>query len=127
MKLELPRTSRAHCVVGVKDLKPFHTDEFPSRPRRPTLNREALSADEYEVDSIVSHKKVKRDYFFRVKWLGFPLETDWTYEGISSFCDKRGNVITAALRDYVKQHKLDIPLDVPKVRKSARQGAQDLD
>ena len=123
VRLELPRTSRAHSVVGVKDLKRFEVNEFPQRPRQPTLDPENLDTDVYEVEAIVGHKKVKRDFYFRVKWLGFPEEKDWTYEGLASFCDARGNVITTALREYVIKNKLSVPLDVVS-KKRKRETAQ---
>lgn len=112
VRLELPRTSRAHAVIGVKDLKRYEENEFPQRPRLPSLDPDNLGPDMYEVEAIVDHKKIKRNFFFRVRWLGFPDEKDWTYEGLANFCDSRGNVITAALRDYVLKNNLDVLLDV---------------
>lgn len=117
VQLELPRTTRAHSVVGVKDLKPYVADEFPGRPLRPSLDPAALKPGTFEVERITDHRKVGRRLLFRVKWLGYP-EEESTFEPLSSFCDSRGNVITTALRDYVTRNQLDVPLDVEARRKA---------
>ena len=114
IRVELPRTARGHDVIGVKDVKPYITNQFPDRPQQATLDPSALEPGTFEVEAIVGYEKRGRAHFFKVRWLGYPDPKDHTFEGMQAFCDSRGNVITTAVRDYVRDHKLDVPLDVTK-------------
>jgi Chromo (CHRromatin Organisation MOdifier) domain len=81
-KLKLPSTWRHHSVFNESLLTPYIAPKFPSQtiPRPPPeLDEEGVPL--YEVEKILSSRKVRRGTQYLVKWKGYPeLENTWEPE-----------------------------------------------
>lgn len=83
-KLALPRRFKIHPVFNADKLKPYRESErFPSAPMRPPPLPEFTDGQHYEVESILSRKRVRSRYQYLVKWAGYP-EEEATWEPLSN-------------------------------------------
>ena len=78
-KLELPSTLRIHPVFHVSLLKPYQEcEDFEREVPPPPIFIPEVQQEEYEVESILDKKIVRRRPFYLIKWLGYPLhEATW--------------------------------------------------
>src|SRR5438445_294699 len=75
-RLRLPSTLKIHPVVNVAYLKPV-SEALTTDPRREVLaSPEQLADPEWEIESIVAHKRHGRQLLFRVRWKGYGSEDD---------------------------------------------------
>ena len=76
-RLQLPPTMRIHNVFHISKLKQFHDDGRMQPPPPPTI---VDGEEEYEVDSIINHRDIKRGKSTRreylVRWKGYGIEHD---------------------------------------------------
>jgi len=106
VKVKLPDTARHHNVIHIEHVKPFlNTDEFATRPSPPSDDQEILL--DFVVESILKHRRRKRELQFQVKWLGYP-DSQATWEPLSSFRGPDNEVENTVVRDYIAQHGVDI-------------------
>ena len=110
VKLELPDHLRIHPVVHVIHTKPHYEqplDISSSVPVRPTPVPTALGP-EYEVESILAHRRRGRGYQFLTLMKGDPIH-DAEWQPARDFIDPDGTM-TEALMKYVQEQHLDLPL-----------------
>jgi hypothetical protein len=80
-RLELPNTLKIHPVFHVSLLKPYK--ETPDEFTRPTPPPPVIISDteqeEFEVESVLDKRTIRKKTQYLVKWLGYPLH-DATWE-----------------------------------------------
>ena len=74
-ELELPTDARVHPVFNVQLLEPAD----PDTPVQTTMQHESYEETEFEVESIVDHRKILGITEFLIKWKGYP-ESENTWE-----------------------------------------------
>jgi hypothetical protein len=105
-KIELPPKSRAHPVFNIEYLKKLLiTSEFDGRPVYEDDPQEKLM--DYVVESIISHKMVRRVPYFLVRWETYGAEYD-TWESDLSFRQDDGSITNVILLDYVRAKKIKL-------------------
>jgi hypothetical protein len=87
MRLSLPRKWKIYNTFQVSLLEPYNNG---TRPPPDLLRIIDESADiegneEWEIEEILSSRKVKGKVLYRVKWKGYPLKKDHTEEPYESF------------------------------------------
>lgn len=120
VKLELPDHLRIHPVVHVIHTTPHYDqplDISSPVPVRPTPVPTALGP-EYEVESILAHRRRGRGYQFLTLMRGDPIH-DAEWQPARDFIDPDGTM-TEALQKYVQDQNLDLPL----TRTSMKGGGQ---
>jgi len=86
-KLQLPSNLRIHPVFHISLLKPHQTtDEFiRTTPPPPIIN--INDHDEYEVETILDMKTVRKKRMFLIKWKGYPIyDATWEPENNLTNC-----------------------------------------
>jgi hypothetical protein len=110
VKLELPDHLRILPVVHFIHTTPHYEQQldisFPV-PVRPTPVPTALGP-EYEVESVLAHRRRGRGYQFLTLMKGDPIH-DAEWQSARDFIDPDGTM-TQALQQYVQDHNLDFPL-----------------
>jgi Chromo (CHRromatin Organisation MOdifier) domain len=88
-RLQLPIGTKSHDVFHVSMLKPYHGDANTERATLPPLPAVMQDGEEeFEVDSIISHRRQRGKSQYLVKWLGWPLsESRWEEENQLTHCD----------------------------------------
>jgi hypothetical protein len=88
-RLQLPVGTKAHDVFHASMLKPYHGDANTERATLPPLP--AIMQDgeeEFEVESIISHRRQRGKPQYLVNWLGWPLsESMWEDEKQLTHCN----------------------------------------
>ena len=88
-RLQLPVGTKAHDVFHASMLKPYHEDASTERatlPPLPVIMQDG--EEEFEVESIISHRRQRGKSQYLVKWLGWPLsESTWEDEKQLTHCD----------------------------------------
>jgi Chromo (CHRromatin Organisation MOdifier) domain len=71
---QLPVGTKAHDVFHASMLKPYHGDSNTERATLPPLPVVMQDGEEeFEVESIISHRRQRGKSQYLVKWLGWPL------------------------------------------------------
>jgi Chromo (CHRromatin Organisation MOdifier) domain len=88
-RLQLPVGTKAHDVFHASMLKPYHGD---ANTERATLSPLPVvmqdGEEEFEVESIISHRRKRGKSQYLVEWLGWPLsESTWEDEKQLTHCD----------------------------------------
>ena len=103
-KIQLPLKSRAHPVFNIGYLKKILiTEEFDGRPVYEDDPQEKLM--DYVVESIVSHKMIRRIPYFLVKWESYGEEFN-TWESDVSFRQDDGSITNVILLEYLRAKKI---------------------
>jgi Chromo (CHRromatin Organisation MOdifier) domain len=78
-RLQLPVGTKAHDVFQASMPKPYHGDANTERANLPPLPVVMQDGEEeFEVESIISHRRQRGKSQYLVKWLGWPLsESTW--------------------------------------------------
>ena len=78
-KLDLPSDLHIHPVFHVSLLKPYkESDDFDRDIPPPPIFIAEQQQTEYEVETILDKKTIRKKPFYLVKWLGYPLhEATW--------------------------------------------------
>ena len=78
-QLELPKTWKIHAVFHACFLHPYQETDIhrPNYLRPPP--EEVMDHDEYEIEWIMNHRKLKDGYKYFVLWKGYPI-TEATWE-----------------------------------------------
>lgn len=97
-RLELPSTYRIHDVFHTSALK-LYRGTPPNRPA-PDLSH---GEPEFEVEAILRHRQVRRQFKFLVLWKGYPLH-DATWEQLAHLAHSCN-----LLQDYLQHHGLRVP------------------
>jgi Chromo (CHRromatin Organisation MOdifier) domain len=88
-RLLLPVGSKAHDVFHASMLKPYHVDantEPSTLPPLPVVMQDG--EEEFEVESIISHRRQRSKSQYLVKWLDWPLsDSTWEDEKQLTHCD----------------------------------------
>jgi hypothetical protein len=88
-RLQLRVGNKAHDVFHASMLKPYHGDANTERatlPPLPVIMQDG--EEEFEVESIISHRRQRGKSQYLVKWLGWPLsESTWDDENKLTHCD----------------------------------------
>ena len=88
-RLQLPEGTKAYYVFHASILKPYHGDASTERatlPPLPVIMQDG--EEEFEVESIISHRRQRGKSQYLVKWLGWPLsESTWEDEKQLTHCD----------------------------------------
>lgn len=74
-RLAVPPSFRAHPVFHVSLLEPVKTSSMP-RVQEPDPVEIPVEGETYEVEKIISRRKVRKRYEYLVRWKGFPPEDD---------------------------------------------------
>ena len=74
-RLAVPPSFRAHPVFHVSLLEPVKTSTMP-RVQEPDPVEIPVEGETYQVEKIISRRKVRRRYEYLVRWKGFPPEDD---------------------------------------------------
>jgi Chromo (CHRromatin Organisation MOdifier) domain len=87
--LQIPVGTKAHDVFHASMLKPYHGDASTERATLPPLPVVMQDGEEeFEVESIISHRRQRGKSQYLVKWLGWPLsESKWEDEKQLTHCD----------------------------------------
>jgi hypothetical protein len=73
-RLQLPVGTKAHDLFHARMLKPYHGDANTERATLPPLPVVMQDGEkEFEVESIISHRRQRGKSQYLVKWLGWPL------------------------------------------------------
>ena len=99
-KLKLPLHMKIHPVFYIGDLMEYKQKDYPTREKldRPTpevINEE----EEYEVQEILNCRKVRKRYYYLIKWKGYDSgENTWEPlgPGLSN--------ATEAIQDFYKKY-----------------------
>jgi Chromo (CHRromatin Organisation MOdifier) domain len=88
-RLQLPVGTKAHDVFHASMLKPYHDDANTERATLPPLPVVMQDGEEeFELESIISHRRQRGKSQYLVKWLGWPLlDSAWEEEKQLSHCD----------------------------------------
>jgi hypothetical protein len=87
MQLSLPRKWKIHNTFHVSILEPYNNGTRPP-PDLLKIIEEAGDIEgneEWEIEEILSSRKVKGKVLYQVKWKGYPLKKDHTEEPYESF------------------------------------------
>jgi len=85
-KLNLPETMKTHPVFHVSLLKPYQhsPDEFARpTPPPPAIVESDTGREEYEVETILDKRIIRKKTQYLVKWVGYPLH-DATWEPVQN-------------------------------------------
>jgi len=85
-KLNLPETMKTHPVFHVSLLKPYQhsPDEFARpTPPPPVIVESDTGREEYEVETILDKRIIRKKTQYLVKWVGYPLH-DATWEPVQN-------------------------------------------
>jgi hypothetical protein len=78
-RLRLPKTWRIHPVIHITLLSPYHNNDIHGenfiRPPPDLIEGQK----EYEVESVISHRRQGRGHAYLIKWKGYPT-SDNTWE-----------------------------------------------
>jgi hypothetical protein len=86
-RLQLPVWTKAHNVFHASMLKLYHGDANTERATLPPLPVQD-GEEEFEVESIISHRCQRGKSQYLVKWLGWPLsKSTWEDEKQLTHCD----------------------------------------
>ena len=95
-ELRLPLASNIHPIFHVELLKPYHKSEGHKATALPSAK--ATDAEEYEIESILAHKKTKGGKNrYLVKWKGYTFEES-TWEPAQNFKSSTLHEYHAALK-----------------------------
>ena len=111
-KLELPPRWKIHPVFHVSLLTPYHENETHgpnfTRPTPDLIDNK----EEYEIETIVSHRRKGNQWQFLVKWKGYPTsDNSWETEENLEHSEE-------TLNEYKEQH--GITAIIPTTRKSRK-------
>jgi hypothetical protein len=97
-RIKMPPGTKAHDVFHASMLKPYLGDSTSWRtPPEPIPVIMADGTEEYEVERIISHRKVKGKSEYLVKWLNMPLsESSWENGTNLTHCG-------SSIRDFHKE------------------------
>ena len=102
-KLTLPKHWKVHPVFHAALLTPYHeTDEHGPNFIKPPPDL-IDGEKEYEVEAIITHKPIGRNFVYLTRWKGYGSNED-TWQPESSFKNAK-----EILEEYKSEHKLDGP------------------
>jgi hypothetical protein len=87
MRLSLPRKWKIHNTFHVSLLEPYNNGTRPPPDLLKIIDEagDIEGNEEWQIEVILSSRKVKGKVLYRVKWKGFPLKKDHTEEPYESF------------------------------------------
>jgi hypothetical protein len=87
MRLSLPRKWKVHNTFHVSLLEPYNNGTRPPPDLLKIIDEsgDIEGNEEWEIEEILSSRKVKGKVLYRVKWKGYPLKKDHTEEPYESF------------------------------------------
>ena len=86
VRLTLPHKWKTHPTFHVTEVEPFVQGNRPVDYERTQRECADIEADEeYDVDEVKGSIKRRNSVFYYVKWLGFPMKNDWTFEPYENF------------------------------------------
>jgi hypothetical protein len=87
MRLSLPRKWKIYNTFYVSLLEPYNNGTRPPPDLLKIINESAdiKGNKEWEIEEILSSRKVKGKVLYQVKWKGYPLKKDHTEELYESF------------------------------------------
>jgi hypothetical protein len=87
MRLSLPRKWKIHNTFHVSLLEPYNNGTQPPPDLLKIIDesKDIEGNEEWEIEEMLSSRKVKGKVLYRVKWKGYPLKKDHTEEPYESF------------------------------------------
>jgi hypothetical protein len=87
MQLLLPRKWKIYNTFHVSLLEPYHNGTRPLPDLLKIIDKAGNieGREEWEIEEILSSRKVKGKVLYQVKWKGYPLKKDQTKEPYESF------------------------------------------
>jgi hypothetical protein len=87
MRLSLPRKWKIHNTFHISLLEPYNNGTRPLPDLLKIINKasDIEGNEEWEIEEIISSRKVKGNVLYQVKWKGYPLKKDHTQELYESF------------------------------------------
>jgi hypothetical protein len=87
MRLSLPRKWKIHNTFHVSLLEPYNNGTRPPPDLLKIIDEsvDIEGNEEWEIEEILSSRKVKGKVLYQVKWKGYPLKEDHTEEPYESF------------------------------------------
>jgi hypothetical protein len=87
MRLSLPRKWKIHNTFHVSLLEPYNNGTRPPPDLLKIIDESANieGNEEWEIEEILSSRKVKGKVLYQVRWKGYPLKKDHTEEPYESF------------------------------------------
>lgn len=86
-RLKLQEGMKIHDVFHVSLLRPVPADSFPSRRQPPPPPVEIEGEREYVVEAIAAKKSIGGKAMFKVKWLGYRGDEEFTWEPLENVQD----------------------------------------
>ena len=107
VRLNLPNTMHVHPVINVSHTKPYHDqpDDIRLQTAEPPPPIIGHLGEEYEVDRVLNHRKVRGKYQFLVLWKGHPPH-DASWEPLPNFEHEDGTY-HSSLHSYLDEAELD--------------------
>jgi hypothetical protein len=87
MRLSLPQEWKIHNTFHVSLLEPYNNGTRPPPDLLKIINQseDMEGNEEWEIEEILSSRKVKGRVLYRVRWKGYPLKKDHTEEPYEHF------------------------------------------
>jgi hypothetical protein len=87
MRLSLPRKWKIHNTFHVSLLEPYNNGTRPPPDLLKIIDEcdDIEGNEEWEIEEILSSRKVKGKVLYRVRWKGYPLKKDHTEEPYECF------------------------------------------